>query len=177
MLLSRAYSYRGIRLKQYAVSSFIMVALAQGGLSFYNMYIGIQGLDYFPKVTAELGLKILIASLFVGAIYPITQIYQHDDDRKNGDRTISLLLGIKGTLLFSGLLFLISNVLLFHVFTFKAFVFFEICMLAPIYYFFYWCKRVWLDEDNANFKNTMKMALSASIAMIVGFSIVLLANL
>ena len=92
-----------------------MVSLAQGGISFYNMFVGIQGLKYFPSIDTVLGLQILCASLFVAAIYPITQIYQHEEDRLNGDKTISMALGIRGSLVFSALLFLLSNVLLFYI--------------------------------------------------------------
>jgi 1,4-dihydroxy-2-naphthoate octaprenyltransferase len=177
VILSRAYSFRGIRLKKYGVLAFFMVALAQGGLSFYNMYIGIQGLTYFPNLTWYLLVHILTASLFVGAIYPITQIYQHEEDQENGDTTISMLLGIKGTLAFSGFLFLLSNILLYFIFSLNDFIIFELCMVAPVAFFIYWAYMVWQDEKSANFKSTMIMALSASIAMITGFSLVLLLNI
>lgn len=173
MLLSRAYSYRGIRIKKYAVGAFFMVALAQGGLSFYNMMIGIQGLQYFPEIDALVVKNCLIATLFVGAIYPLTQIYQHEDDRANGDSTISILLGIKGTFLFSGTLFLLSNCLLYFALTSIEFLIFEGFMLLPICFFLYWAAISWKNESNANFKNTMIMALGASIAMILGFSVIL----
>jgi 1,4-dihydroxy-2-naphthoate octaprenyltransferase len=174
MLLSRAYSYRGIRLKRYGVWAFIMVALAQGGLSFFNMYLGIQGFESFPDLNGDMILRVFIASLFVGAIYPITQIYQHEEDEANGDKTISMVLGIKGTLVFSGFVFLVSNALLYLVLTLGEFLVFEACMLFPIAFFLRWCYIVWQDVGNANFQNTMIMALTASIAMIVGFGIILM---
>ena len=173
VFLSRAYSYKGIRIKKYAVLAFLMVSMAQGGLSFYNMYIGIQGFTFFPQVHMELLKNCIIASLFVGAIYPLTQIYQHEEDERSGVKTISMLLGIKGTFVFSGALFLLSNILLYFTLNIKEFLFFEVCMIFPVGFFLYWAAISWNFESNANFRNTMIMALSASIAMIVGFCIIL----
>ncbi|GLR16347.1 UbiA family prenyltransferase [Portibacter lacus] len=174
MLLSRAYSYRGIRLKKYAVLSFIMVAFAQGGLSFYNMFIGIQGLDYFPALTIDLALKVAVASLFVGAIYPITQVYQHEEDEKQGDQTMSMLLGVRGTFVFSGFLFLLANVCLYFILTTSAFLIFEAFMIFPAGFFIFWAYQCFKDPLKANFKSTMRMAMSASIAMILGFAVIIL---
>mgnify|MGYP000076199305 CR=1 FL=1 len=172
--LSRAYSWRAIRIKKYAIPAFVMVAFAQGGISFYNMYIGVQGLHYFPKFEGELLLRIIICTLFVGTIYPITQIYQHEDDKKDGVHSMSMLLGIKGTFLFSGLLFIGANVLLYVTLTLQHFIIFEIFMILPALYFVHWAYLSWKNEDHANYSKTMTMALGASIAIILGFSFILL---
>ena len=37
--------------------------------------------------------------------YPLTQVYQHREDAKRGDRTLSLILGIKGTFAFTAVVF------------------------------------------------------------------------
>src|SRR3954471_3392589 len=56
----------------------------------------------------------LIATLLIGAYYPLTQIYQHEEDSARGDVTISILLGIKGTFIFSASMFGIAFAVVFH---------------------------------------------------------------
>jgi len=168
VLLSRAYSWRGIRIKKYALAGFVMVALAQGGASFLNMYMGMNevGID---AISSGVWRNTIVASLFVAAIYPITQIYQHEEDESNGDMTISRLLGIRGTFLFSGFIFILANVLLYFSLELRPFIIFELVMLLPMVYFIYWMLITWDDFTKANFKRTMTMALSAAMAMNIGF--------
>jgi 1,4-dihydroxy-2-naphthoate octaprenyltransferase len=42
-----------------------------------------------------------ICSCLIGASYPLTQVYQHQEDSQRGDRTLSLLLGYKGSFMSS----------------------------------------------------------------------------
>jgi 1,4-dihydroxy-2-naphthoate octaprenyltransferase len=42
--------------------------------------------------------------------YPLTQVYQHREDARRGDKTLSLVLGIKGTFTFASIVFLITGV-------------------------------------------------------------------
>jgi len=42
IIASKAYSYRGIRLKQYPVSGYLTVILFQGALTYYLSFTGIQ---------------------------------------------------------------------------------------------------------------------------------------
>jgi 1,4-dihydroxy-2-naphthoate octaprenyltransferase len=36
----------------------------------------------------------IAASLLIGGFYPLTQIYQHRQDKEDGVRTLSMLLGL-----------------------------------------------------------------------------------
>jgi 1,4-dihydroxy-2-naphthoate octaprenyltransferase len=47
-------------------------------------------------------------------------------------------------------------------------------MLPVIVYFFVWAIRVWRDPSKANFVNTMRMNLLASVCTNAGFIAVLL---
>ena len=174
MLLSRAYSYRGIRIKKYAIVGFLMVVISQGGISYLNMYAGIQdGFNFMNLFSLDYLLQALVTTLFVGAIYPITQIYQHKEDSENGVSTISLLLGLRGTFVFSGILFILSILLLSSILEINEFATFVICMLFPIAFFLNWLRKSWNDYENVNFKNTMIMVLSAAICMNLAFVILI----
>ena len=96
ILASRAYSYRGIRLKKYAVTGYLVVVLFQGALVFVLAYHG-SSLDHSFNVPVW---GVVAAAGLIGGSYPLTQVYQHAEDEADGVRTISYLLGKRGTFIF-----------------------------------------------------------------------------
>jgi 1,4-dihydroxy-2-naphthoate octaprenyltransferase len=106
-------------------------------------------------------LPCVISSLLIGALYPLTQIYQHEEDKKDGVTTISYLLGKKGTFVLSMILFLSATTLMYFLFSKKEqliFFYLFLAMLLPVVLFFlHWMKKVWQVEEEANFKNSLMM--------------------
>lgn len=179
ILASRAYSYRGIRLKKYPFIGWLTVTVCQGALIFFVVYQG----SHYPQAGAaglNAPLEAMVASsLLLGGFYPLTQIYQHEADRKDGVRTISMVLGLRGSFIFAGVLYGLAFLLLFHYLylsylELKEFYILATCMLPVIVYFFVWAIRVWRDPSKANFANTMRMNLLASACTNAGFIAVLL---
>ncbi len=164
ILVSRAYSWKGIRLKKYPIWGFLSVILFQGAITFSNVLVGIYQIDhktvfslfYFPAVAS---------SLMIAGVYPLTQIYQHEQDIANGDVTISYLLGYKGTFLFSMGMFLLAGILLFFYFKPNEFLVFQLFLAPVAVYFVYWMWKVWQNTYYADFEHTMRMNLIASICM------------
>lgn len=174
ILASRAYSYRGIRLKKYPVTGYLTVVICQGALVFFLVYHG----SHFPGATSGTPVLAMIASsLLVGGFYPLTQIYQHEADRKDGVKTLSLLLGYRGSFVFTGLVYGIAFATLtwyfFSSLEIKEFYVLATCMLPVIVYFFIWAAKVWKDPGQANFVNTMRMNLLASVCINAGFIAIL----
>lgn len=170
IIASRAYSYRKIRLKQYAVAGFLTVFIFQGAVIFFISYHACsadQTLDvpFLPS---------LISSLLIGALYPLTQIYQHEADRKDGVTTISYLLGKRGSFIFSGLLFGLATACLYLLFDeyqrLNYFFLFLLFTLPVVLFFCYWMMRVWRDETEANFKNSFRMNLVSTLCTILFFT-------
>jgi 1,4-dihydroxy-2-naphthoate octaprenyltransferase len=111
ILASRAYSYRGIRLKRHPFIGFLTVFIFQGAWVFFIVHTGAAAsISQVPLMSC------LVASLLIGALYPLTQIYQHEADRNDGVITISYLLGKRGSFIFSGSLFIAATALLFIIF-------------------------------------------------------------
>lgn len=114
-----------------------------------------------------------VASLFIGSVYPLTQIYQHDADKKDGVTTISYKLGYLGTFIFSSVLFGLATGLLFYYFDRKnqltALFLFLTLMLPVVVRLFIWFNKVRKDSTHANFENTMGMNLIASTCMNIYF--------
>jgi 1,4-dihydroxy-2-naphthoate octaprenyltransferase len=176
ILASRAYSYRGIRLKKYPLIGWLTVISCQGALVFWIVYQGSHrpGMSVDPLSVAP---AMLAASLLLGGFYPLTQIYQHEADRQDGVRTLSMALGYRGSFIFTGLVYGVAFFVLAYYFLstlqIKEFYVLATCMLPVIVYFLIWAIRVWRDPAAANFANTMRMNLLASVCTNVAFIAVL----
>ena len=177
---SRAYSYRKIRLKKYPVSGFLIVFIFQGGFVYLMSYFSVT-LSVLQTLSFNNIICMCASSLFIGSLYPLTQIYQHEADKKDGVITISYKLGYMGTFIFSAILFLVANLLLIYYFNLKQhsldLFLFLIIMLPVVFYFFIWFFKVWKDTKQANFENTMNMNLITSACMNSYFLILVLNNI
>jgi 1,4-dihydroxy-2-naphthoate octaprenyltransferase len=116
----------------------------------------------------------------LGSVYPLTQIYQHEADKKDGVASISSKLGYNGTFVFSAFLFSIASILLLVYFYFKhqgiALVIFLPLMLPAIIQLSGWFGKVRKDIAQANYENTMRMNLLTSMFMNLYFLILILIN-
>lgn len=173
--VSRLYSNRQIRLKKYPISSFIIVCLCQGTGVFCANIFGLS------SASLLLNSSVLYSSIacyfFIGTIYPLTQIYQHEADAKDGVNTISILLGHKGTFIFSGIMFTIATLLIylaFHEDQLVNFLLFIVVMLPATIYFISWAIRSFINSVHINFKNTMIMLVLSSMLNNLYFLILLI---
>lgn len=174
ILASRAYSYRRIRLKQYPIIGFLTVLIFQGALIFFCTYRTLVNKEtaYVPI------LPCVISSLLIGALYPLTQIYQHEEDKRDGVTSISYLLGKRGTFVFSMVLFLSATFLLFLRFNdsgeLNYFYLYLLIMLPVVLFFLYWMLKVWKNEAEANFKNSLLMNVLSTICTTIFFIILII---
>ncbi|OQP64723.1 prenyltransferase [Niastella vici] len=166
---SRAYSYRGIRLKKYPVAGYLTVILFQGAVTYFMVYHG----SSLNKTLLVPPAHMVAASLLIGGFYPLTQVYQHEADKKDGVVTISALLGYRGTFIFTAIIYsLAMGVLAWSFFSRgeqKKFLALATMMLPVLVYFFSWAGLVWKDVRNASFANTMRMNIVASICTNLAF--------
>ena len=174
ILASRAYSYRKIRLKKYPIIGYLIVIIFQGAVTFFLVYHGSSS-----NLTSHIPVIAMISSsLLIGGFYPLTQIYQHEEDYKDGVITISYLLGYKGTFIFTGIVYALAFITLGWYFylnsTLMDFVILQIFMLPVIVYFFIWFGKVFKNSAEANFKNTMRMNILASACTNLGFMTLLI---
>jgi 1,4-dihydroxy-2-naphthoate octaprenyltransferase len=174
ILASRAYSYRGIRLKKYPIVGFLTVMLFQGACTFWLVYHGCS-----ESLRTNIPLSgMMAASFLIGGFYPLTQIYQHQADEADGVQTLSYLLGYKGTFIFCAVIY--SMAMLFLGYTFLSSMFFvqffvlSFFFLPILVYFLWWASRVWKDVGAADFKHTMRMNVLASTCTNLGFLTVLI---
>jgi len=180
VLISRAYSYRNVRLKKYAVIGFLTVFFFQGAFVYLMASSAISAFSFENFFTINNIICMSVASFFIGSVYPLTQIYQHDADKKDGVISISYKLGYIGTFVFSAILFAIATVFLYFYFILKhqqiALVLFLVLMLPVIIDLSIWFNKVRKNTENANFENTMKMNLLTSTCMNLYFLLLILNN-
>ncbi len=176
ILASRAYSYRGIRLKKYPLIGFLTVFIFQGGVVFFLTYHAVTVAQQFMVP----GLPIILSSFLIGALYPLTQIYQHEEDRKDGVTTISFILGKRGTFIFSLLLFLAATLLMYLLLNSQhqpnIFFLFLATLLPVVLFFLWWMGRVWTDADEANFKNSLRLNVLSTLCTTVFFITLIILN-
>jgi 1,4-dihydroxy-2-naphthoate octaprenyltransferase len=180
ILISRAYSYRNVRLKQYAVIGFLTVFVFQGAFVYMMASSAISTFSFVDFFTLNNIICMSVASLFMGSVYPLTQIYQHQADKNDGVTSLSYKLGYIGTFVFSAVLFSVATLLLFYYFNMKqqqiALVVFIVLMLPVILFLSVWFAKVRKSTDNANFENTMTMNLLTSTSMNLYFLVIFLNN-
>jgi 1,4-dihydroxy-2-naphthoate octaprenyltransferase len=176
ILASRAYSFRGIRLKKYPFIGWLTVISCQGALVFFLVFQGSHKAGASAD-TWSVAPAMLASSLLLGGFYPLTQIYQHEADRLDGVRTLSLVLGYRGSFIFTGLIYGVAFFVLAYYFfltlQIKEFYVLATCMLPVVVYFLLWAVKVWRDPAAASFANTMRMNLIASVCTNAGFIAVL----
>lgn len=173
-LVSMAYSHPSIRLKRYPYMSWIVAGFFQGCFTFCMAYAGLSdfGWDVFSK--SHVLIPGLLTSLMLWGSYPLTQVYQHEEDSKRGDVTLSLKLGKKGTFYFSALWFLLTGICFSWFFLSRnqesAFYGFLAAMLPVILFFLIWFNFVRKDQEKyTNYSWTMWMNRISAIALNVFF--------
>lgn len=107
-LVSMAYSHPSIRIKKYPWASWLIAGLFQGYFTFAMAYAGLSELGWDTFLKPHVLIPGALTSLMLWGNYPLTQVYQHEEDAKRGDRTLSLVLGIKGTFAFSSVIFALT---------------------------------------------------------------------
>lgn len=178
--VSKAYSWRKIRLKKFAVTGWLVVILFQGGYTFLLVNMAAENLFNVMWFTDKNLECMALASLLIGGFYPLTQIYQHQEDSERGDFTISYKLGVYGTFIFSAIFFLIACLLAWHYFNCfynnNHFLIFISCLVPVVIYFFYWFLKTLRDNSFADFDHAMRITMLSSACMIICYSILFYLN-
>jgi 1,4-dihydroxy-2-naphthoate octaprenyltransferase len=181
IIMSRVYSYRGIRLKKYPVIGFLTVFVFQGGFVYLITSTAVTFFSVNSFFTVNNLICMAVASLFLGAAYPLTQIYQHEADKNDGVISLSYLLGYNGTFIFSAILFVGATLLMAYYFEMRNQLFYMglfLFLMSPVIFrLSVWFNHVRQDNTNANFENTMKMNIMTSVCMNLYFTVLVLNHL
>lgn len=172
-LVSKAYSHPDIRVKKYPFGGWFIAGLFQGFFTFVMAHIGLNDFGFRVFGQPHVIIPALLTSAILWGSYPMTQIYQHEEDHQRGDITLSLKLGIRGTFYFTAALFVIGAagfVLYFMEYhRDKYAVGFLLAMLPTVIYFSYWYLRVYRNENMANYSHTMWLNIISATTLNIFF--------
>jgi 4-hydroxybenzoate polyprenyltransferase len=173
-LISMAYSHPSIRLKKYAYLSWIVAGFFQGCFTFCMAYAGLSDFGWEVFSRSHVLIPGILTSLMLWGSYPLTQIYQHEEDAKRGDFTLSLKLGILGTFTFAALWFLFAGIAFACFFMERgqtdSFFAFLSAMLPIVIYFLVWFYFVKKDREKyVNYTWAMWMNRISGTALNVFF--------
>ena len=90
--LSFAYSHPRIRLKAHTLASLVVVGFGQGAMAFLAAWAAVRG-EVASAWSLDGALGAVTAVLLILALYPLTQLYQIDEDAARGDRTAAVAWG------------------------------------------------------------------------------------
>ena len=141
-MISKAYSHPAVRLKKYPIAGWLTVVVFQGLFTFAMCYVGINKFPFETLAQTKVLFPGVLTSLMLFATYPMTQVYQHEEDTKRGDFTMSVKLGIRGTFFFAMSFFTVAAAGFMYYFvtyfsTFYALVF--LVTQSPVVVYFFIC--------------------------------------
>ena len=168
-LVSKAYSNDAVRLKKMPILGWITVGVFQGAFTFLMVYQGVAQVSLEKLLEGKVLYGAILSTVLLLGSYPMTQIYQHEEDARRGDMTISRMLGIRGTFLFTGAAFGLATggyVWYFtQYFSLNTALVFVTTLFPVVLFFGWWFLKVLKDTQQANFKYTMRLNLLSAIFM------------
>lgn len=169
-LASKAYSYDKIRLKKYPIISLLVVGFFQGGFIFIIVYQAVSKQSWDIVLQFPILLPAFLNSLMLIGSYPMTQIYQHEEDAKRGDLTMSRMLGIRGTFVYTALVFSLAiGGLSYYFWQFGGgmtqLFMFHIALLPVLLFFIRWLMKVFYNPAKADFKHTMRLNFLSALCL------------
>ena len=167
-LVSKAYSHPSIRLKKYPIAGWLVAGLFQGMFTFAMCYVGINNYDIENILNWTVLVPAALSTVMLWANYPMTQIYQHEEDANRGDMTLSRMLGIKGTFFFVSATFtLVTLGFIFYLLTFasKYAWIFLVALFPVVAYFHYWFFQAYRNEKKADYRHTMWLNFISSTCL------------
>ena len=179
-LISKAYSHPSIRLKKRPMVSWIVVSVFQGYFVFLVTYWAIHDIPIWRLTTSMIQIPALLTTMMLMSAYPITQVYQHKEDRERGDLTLSLRLGILGTFHFTALGFIITALgyvsYFFYYQDSQTMLLYLILMIPLFIYYIFWYQKVRKRIDTADYDHTMKLNRLSALCLNAFFLLLIIFN-
>lgn len=167
-LVSKAYSHPAIRLKKLPIIGWLAAGIFQGYFTYLLCFIALTNIPISDALSWGIHSPGILSSALLLGSYPMTQVYQHEEDGKRGDLTLSRLLGIKGTFHFTALMFTLAMGgfgYFFYLYNLNTVILFSIFMSPVLFYFLSWYVRVRRDVSEANFKSTMRLNFISAVCL------------
>jgi 1,4-dihydroxy-2-naphthoate octaprenyltransferase len=165
---SKLYSWDRTRLKARPIGGWLATGFGQGALTYLSMVATMSpaGFGILAKEPGTILWGALLQTLFLLGVYPLTQVYQHEEDERRGDLTISRLLGVRGTFVLAACFLAAAMVgiaaWLATRFSLQWAILFLLVQAPTPVIFAAWARRSFRDAAAADFRSCMVMNFSAS---------------
>jgi 1,4-dihydroxy-2-naphthoate octaprenyltransferase len=168
-LISKAYSHPAVRIKKYPWASWLVAGIFQGFFTFLMCYQGMNDAAMSEIFTYEVLVPAALSTALLLGSYPMTQIYQHEEDSSRGDITLSIKLGINGTFYLTAIIFGVAVVLFLLYFRtyFEEPVgaYFLAFTMPMAVYFAWWFLKSLRDPGCVDYIHTMRLNAISSICL------------
>jgi 1,4-dihydroxy-2-naphthoate octaprenyltransferase len=168
-LVSKAYSHPSVRLKSKPIAGWLAAGFFQGYFTILITAVGVSGLELQQLWDFNIQIAAILASLMLFGSYPMTQIYQHQEDAERGDQTLSLKLGILNTFHFTAICFGVAMSLFFVFFMeikgINTALIFAVMLVPILLYFARWYLQVRNNLNNADYDRTMRLNWLSAICL------------
>lgn len=165
-LASKAYSWDKTRLKRRPVAGWLLTSTGVGTITFLLVVLFLNTPAFGILFDPYYLIPAVLVGTFILGFYPLTQVYQHKDDCKRGDKTISMAVGVNGTFVLSAVLLALSltslGFYLSFILTPGLLILYILLQLPGVIYFIYWWRSVWMDEEQASFDHCFRMSVIAT---------------
>lgn len=166
MLLSVAYSHPAVRLKAHPIGALLVVAVGQGTLGFLTGWFSAtpspDGLLTLTHLVAIVGI-----SLATVGLYPLTHIYQTEEDAERGDSTFAVRWGTNAAFRFTLVTFFIAMLgigwVVWQVFSALEGALITVCYLAVLADIERWRRHFDLHAVRANYDHVMRLSYVTSL--------------
>lgn len=150
-IISKCYSHPSIRLKAMPWVSTLVVAFFQGPW----IYVLLLRLIPHRAWGTSDSLAAAATGLMIASLYPLTQVFQHDEDAGRGDLTLSRELGVRGTMLWVAVGLTVTLSLIYYVLqrqTDRSV--FLVASIPAMLFYLRWFGLVMRDPAEASFRST-----------------------
>lgn len=168
-MVSKAYSHPSTRLKAKPILGWLVAGVFQGYVTVLITVIGVSDMEWHQLLGMDIQFAAVLSSIMLFGSYPMTQVYQHEEDAERGDITLSLKLGVLGTFHFTAIMFTVAMGLFFLFFmeikSLTTAMIFTAALSPVLIFFLKWYFEVRKDLSNADFDRTMTLNLLSAICL------------
>ena len=151
------------------IVGWLIAGIFQGAFTFLMTYSAINNLGLSEMMQAQILMPAFLSTCLLWGSYPMTQVYQHKEDKSRGDRTISVMLGVPGTFYFTAVVFMIANLGFVYFFVYfnswEMALLFQLFLLPILAFFTYWFLKVKSDDTHADFRYTMRLNTISAVSL------------
>lgn len=168
-LISKMYSHPMVRLKAMPIAGWLAAGVFQGAFTFAMAWVGMTGDNVVTLSSPFLWMAASLSTVILLGSYPMTQVYQHEEDGRRGDETISRRLGVLGTFHFTMAMFGLASagfaIYYLQYYTVRDAVLYFVILGPVLIYFFGWYIQVRRDRSAADFRRTMRLNAISSLCL------------